>query len=471
MSSGKKIAVFAVASLLIFISRSGESLWAQEEQPATDGVKTITRWPDPVVMKAEVLPKELLGSLISNLRLYAYRDGKFAPILFQIDEMTEEGDWVLPEGKKNNANLGNGILDPQDVLLFMVSDTGDRAEKEKWLEGFAGGIEIEVVDPLTGGKGWCYFLHFPTNPPSLSSQSPYVHYDHENESIQTDYFQSKYIITKDGLHSSYYEYEIMPPSAGGCGKNYVDRLKIRPRYKIRFLPTIRLNEENLSSDVLAYKRGPIRVVRRVEQWAGMFFNVKLMRTFSDVCQYRNTTTVPVTVHIPGSFQKLVLKEAVIRFGTDYGPNALGSMTYNSNNLQGFVVDGKMDDGEEDFNPAPDTWRVLTGSCGTFMTRSLFPDPIEGFEVKMGLIDDQKDKDPPEQSPGNIGYMWQDWDLTSAKGFVGDYRFYLEFSHPPNYQLGDEVPYLNYIDHPLKLIIGENKVDNQPLLSAQIGKGF
>ncbi len=471
MSLGRKVAFFAVASLLLIASGSGGRLCAQAEQPASSGAKTLTRWPDPVVIKAESLPKDLLGSLISNLRLYAYQDGKFEPILFQIDEMTEEGDWVLPEGKKNNANLGNGILDPQDVLLFMVSDTGDRAEKEKWLKGFTNGIEIEVVDPLTGGKGWCYLLHFPTDPPPLSSQPPYVQYDYEHESIRSDYFQSQYIITKDGLHSTYYKYEIVPASAGGCGKNYVDRLKIRPRYKIRFLPTIRLNEESLSSDVLAYKRGPIRVVRRVEQWVGFFFNMKLMRTFSDVYQYRNTTTVPVTVHIPGSLQKLFIKEAVVRFGTDYGPNAIGSMTYNSNNLQGFVVDGKMDDGEENFNPAPDSWRVLTGPCGTFMTRSLFYDPPKGFKISMGLIDDLDYKDPPEQSPGCLGYMWQDWDLTSAKGFVGDYQFYLEFSHPPKYQLGDEVPYLNYLDHPLKLIIGENKVENQPLLSAQIGKRF
>ena len=449
------------------IFSSGE-VFAEQSKDLLLAPKTLTRWADPVVAEGRLM-KELAGAPISNLRLYAFRDRAFEPIRFQIDEMTEDGDWVFPEGPMPNGGLGNGKFDPQDKLLFMAADTGDRVAEEGWMPGWTKGVEIEVLDPLTGGKGWCYLLSFSSEPPR-SSLPDYIRYDYASETIETDYYRGEYIITEDGLHTTYYKWHSVFEQAGGNGKNFVDRLKIRLTVKLLFsLIPLRFNEEKLKSDVLAYKTGAIRVNRRVEQYIRLPFGKKAMRAVVDVQQYRNTATVPVIFQAPFRMNK-ILSSFIIRFGTDYGEEVLGTRAYNSSNPQGFLVDGKMDKDEKNFNPAVDKWRLITGDFGTFMTRTVFtPEILESMKVTMGLIDDVSTPDPPESHPGNIGYIWQDWDVGQLRR--GTHYFFLEFYFLPHYKPGDEIQYVNYLDHPLKIRVGEEEGVNQSLLIAKLGKRY
>ena len=423
--------------------------------------KTLNRWVDPVIMEGGPA-KEMVGKPIANLRLYACKNGSFEPIRYQIDEMTEEnGDWILPEGPIPNGELSNGTFDTWDTLIFMAEDTGDKAGNETWTPGYTSGMEIEVIDPLTQEKGWCYLLYFASNPPARSSLPDYFTFDYETNSETSEYRRIRDIITEDGLRTSYYEWFSIPENAGGNDKSFIDRLKLRITVKLVF-NTITLNftEEQMKSSVLAYKRGPVRVTKRVEQYLLLPAGIKAFRAITDVMQYRATATCPLIFQVPFRMRRIV-SSLVVQAGTDYNRNAIGARVINSSNPQGFLVDGRMDDDElNNFDPEYDNWRLITGGCGTFMNRTIFPNPEFKKYVtgSMGYIDDVSQAYPPESEPGTIGYLYQEWDI--GKIPKGTYYGFLEFYWVPNYEPGDELKYTNYMDHPLKIQAGDQERTSQ-----------
>ena len=433
--------------------------------------KTLKRKVDPVIMDGK-LASEIIGSPLEGLRLYAFRNGKFEPIRFQIDEMTgENGDWILYGGPVPNWDLSNGKFDTWDKLLFMAEDTGDKAPKEAWIPGYSRGSEIEVIDPLTGQKGWCYLFYFASNCPPRSNLPDYVKYDYNTETTQGSSYYYQYIITKDGLHSTYYKVMSLK-GKNGIGKNFVDRLKVRPTLKIIGALPIRFNEENLKSNVIAYKTGPVRAIRRVEQYVQIAW-MKSLRAVVDVMYYADVVTVPMIVTIPIRPSALG-SSLVVRFGTDYAPNAFSDMyAYNSSNPKGFLINGKMDEAKKNFNPEFDSWRLVRGEQmgGAFMTRTIVnPKYRQYLKLKMGFIDDNTMKDSPENNPGLYGYMWQDWDISDIPS--GKFCFcFLEFYGISPYKPGDEISYCNYMDHLLKIKSGNQESINRATLLPELGDRY
>jgi hypothetical protein len=458
----RSLGIFTIFMAGIFLITEGLSSAAVLEK------KTIKRKVDPVIMDGK-LARDVVGAPLNNLRLYAYQDGKFEPILFQIDEMTgQNGDWIMTGGPIKSVDLSNGKFDTWDKLLFMADDAGDKASKDEWISGYTKGSEIEIVDPLTNEKGWVYFLHFASNPPAKSSQAPYVTYDYNTEIFSSDIWGSEYIITEGGLHSTYYKRKWNTVKSGGNGESYVDRLKIRPTFKVFGVP-IRLNEEGVKANVIGHQLGPIRLIRRLEQYVKVV-NVPALRVVEDVTYCRYTSTVPVQFEVPLNHPKKFGINIVIRFGTDYAPSALGSMCYSSTNPQGFEVDGKMDDGEKNYNTALDNWRLITGDFGTFITRTMLTEETkQNVKITMGMIDDINFKHAPERYPGCIGYVWQDWDFSDAA--KGKYHLYVEFYHMEKYKPGDEVRFLNYADHPIKIKSSGQEGISQLLLRPEYEKRY
>ncbi len=212
------------------------------------------------------------------------------------------------------------------------------------------------------------------------------------------------------------------------------------------------------------------MVQRLEQYAMLPGGIKALRAVIDVVQYRATATCPATFQVPFRMDRIV-SSFVLRIGTDYNENAFGSMVYNSSNSQGFLVDGKMDENERNnFNPAFDNWRLLTGPCGTFMTRTMPTPEVKKYATaQMGYIDDITQPDPPESVPGNIGYLYQEWDIGKAP--KGKYLMFLDFYWIPNYKLGDEVHYLNFMDNPVRIRVGNKEEASKVLLVANMGKKY
>ncbi len=57
------------------------------------------------------------------------------------------------------------------MLVFVARDAGDRVSKKFWPKGVTDGVEIEIYDPLSAGKGWCYLLLFLESVPELARRN------------------------------------------------------------------------------------------------------------------------------------------------------------------------------------------------------------------------------------------------------------------------------------------------------------
>jgi len=442
--------------------------------PMPDGrvdAKPLQRFPDSVILLGETLPPDWLGTEIRSIRVYRREGDRFEPIRFQVDERTEEGDWIFPHGKKNNARRSNARLDPQDLILFMAKDAGAEPVDLSALPGSPDkALPVELEDPVDGGKGWVCLVSYPDPPPPLCPLPAHVTYDAEKEIICSDYARAEYLITEDGLHTSFYKHHSTPPGAGGSGENLVDRLKFRVQLRFFFnMIPLSLHEEMLGSDVVAYIQGPIRVLRRVEQFVKLPFGIRGVKTYADVEIYESFATVPLSLQLPRGFHRIV-SSANLQFGTDYSPNVIGSFFLNSEISDPLIIDGRMSEAEKHFPRNQDRWRLFYGTNGILMTRMFYPpELLKMVKISQGYLDDLTAPTTVERFPGCIGYAYSEIQAENLR--AGTYRIFLDFYFPPRFQPGDEAAYLQLRDHPLRIRIGDRETVNPQDLHAEVGKDF
>jgi len=415
------------------------------------GAHTINRRMDPVVVQGDWL-ETFLGTRLDRLRLYRYRGGQYEAVRFQLDERTPEGDWVFPHGKKNNGSESNGLLDERDVLLFMAADAGERASPDTAPTGAASVMEIELEDPVDADRAWIYLAAYRIMPPPLCPLPDYVRYNYETEEVTTAFSYYKFIITEEGLHTGFSDVGAILPEAGGDGKNRMDRMKTR--IKIRFffnLVPLSLHEEMLGQDVVAYITGPIRVIRRLEQFFKLPFGLRGMKSLTDLHLYESITIVPAEINVPKGVDKII-SSGQAWFGADLAPNSIGSLFRNSENTEPLIIDGRMSEMEKHFSPKPDKWRVIYGHGGAMLIRgTISVDDPEVAEIRHGYVDDIAVVEPPERYEGSIGVVRTE--MVSRKPKPGRYDMLMEVYFAPHYQPGDEAACLNVRDRPLRIRIG------------------
>lgn len=125
--------------------------------PAPAAVAAINRPRDPVVVAGASFPG-FSGVPRSELKLYAYRSGAWAPIPFQIDEVNISNTYVISDG---------GLLDANDELVFMAGDAGDGVSAATWPLDPASRLHsryaITVTDPLSPAiQAWVYLYRSTT---------------------------------------------------------------------------------------------------------------------------------------------------------------------------------------------------------------------------------------------------------------------------------------------------------------------
>jgi hypothetical protein len=405
---------------------------------------------DPVLLEGAWL-KEAVGAPLPALRLYRFRNGTYEAIRFQVDERTAAGDWVFPHGKKNNGSEGNGLLDGRDVLSFMAKDAGRRADAGTPPAGADSVTEIEIEDPVNAARAWVYLAVYEGEPPPLCPFPDYVRYVYDTEEVFTASSYSKFILTREGFHTGFSEMDAILPSAGGDGRNRLDRMKTRITIRFFFnLIPMHIHEEMLGQDVAAFITGPVRVIRRLEQFFKLPFGLRGMKSFTDLHHYESLTIVPAEVHIPRGVDR-VISSVHIWFGADLSPDAIGSLFRNSENLEPLLVDGRMSEPEKRFNTKQDAWRVHYGRGGAMLTRALFPpEYLRMMEIRQKYVDDLTVVDPPERYPGSIGVLQTEMATRTPKG--GRYNLLIEVYIPPDYRVGDEQECLNVRDRPLQVRI-------------------
>lgn len=469
------LSVFATASLAGPSPEAASGTIVLEE-------KTFARWPDPVVMDVGMFPS-LLGKKIEHLRLYAYRSGALGPIPFQVDEKDAEGGLILTEGQKANPEAANGLLDKGEELVFMARDSGDRLSPGGLPPDVALSEELTLKDPLTGGKGWVYVLYDPSGALPLSEED-YIVYDpvypcdpfpncllHRSAYYEVRHYpQAPYYPPEAYANTGFaHHYISLSPKAGGTGIDFWDRFKVRVTMAFFFgAIKLRVDENAITFYENGYKDGPVRVIRNDKVIITLPLGIKAPGAATNVIWYDTIVNVPLIIDIPFN-PGYLYTYLQISIGEDHSKEAVGMEVYNSNNTTGVLVDGRMaDEAEKHWNSDRDEWRLITGPQGTLMNRSIWDQRYleQMKKVTVEYFDDAEEDDPPEDVPGMYGMIRQ---TNRVEGIKKDrYYSYLEWYYPPSflfsgpdktYRVGDEKPYLDISDAPLRVQAGGRSMES------------
>jgi hypothetical protein len=429
--------------------------------------KTISRFYDPVEVRGEVLT-ELLGRQLVLLRLYSFSEGSFHQVPFQFDEWTSDGYLIVDIGPEANAELGNGILDAQDMLAFMARDAGDRVAKSFWPEGVEQGIEIEIIDPLSGGQGWYYLLQFSDQAPEISfGTEDYLEYTDEvrlncrTYGVQGTNRTWKGNVHKLLLHQHFWTTE----EAGGNGKDFIDSLRFRFKAKMAFgAIRIKFNEGGIVGGWSKIKSGPVRTIAR--QWLALTLplGLKSPKFYGDAYCYDTLGFTGFQTDVPFN-PKYVAANFTMMFGHDmHDPNAYGMKWYNSNNTDGFLIDGVTSPMEEQYDSSADTWRCVVGPNGWAVYRSMWDEFYRSqAEINVRYSDDKERHQPPEYYPGDLGYVYSESIVKRLKPrkyeFQVDVFVPYHFYDPAGLRMDLIEELANIRDNPIKVKAGSHEETN------------
>ncbi len=425
-----------IAFCLVFFLGSGGFIKNAFAETILLDEDTLQRRYDAVIIKGEHLGP-IQGTSIASLRLFSYRQGRFYVIPFQVDERDPAGEYVLPSGPKVIEDVDKGILDYNDELVLMARDAGDRAPNgpgeslnaDKW-------TEIQLLDPIDfTKKAWVYFCHFSENPPALSPVD-YVNYNPEKEQIFSENYGLGY---NKGM--VLYTDLFYPDGKGGFGPDLLDRIKVRINVKF-FLNIIRVSksEGDFRAEVVSWKDGPIRVLRNVQNYVRILFNISSPSVFAVSEYYSDYMFTPLQVTIPFDmkwiFNKFGISDFTWHFYGDL-PGLEGGAMYTNKNMQGIPISGEysMDWFKKNIDTRNLAWGcAIKQNTGAWFCNLVIPDILFQF-TQLYINLDKSGKYPPEDIPGEVAggaFMnWKDFDKNLLELFQpGTYEIALETFFPP-----------------------------------------
>ena len=279
---------------------------------------TIDRPMAPLIVPGSSLG-HMVGTPTDELFVYAYEDGGYEQIPFQIDEVV---------GGTYTNTVGSP-LDGDDEVVFMASDLGGLPETEDLTATLPISdtwYRLEVTDPLSpAAKGWAYLVR--SSSLTQTFTETYASFITGTERISTTAYSLGFLDGHPGL--DYLELH-------GSGKDILDRTKVRGS-----LGPISVNEEGLEDpDPEATKDGPVRVIipgRRVVGYRSIF-------------QTRVNVTPPFQV-------------TTARLSTDFSAEISGATFYNGGVSGGVEIDGDPDAVPE--QPLS-TWWQVSDTSGTLV---------------------------------------------------------------------------------------------------------
>jgi len=378
--------------------------------PAYAGASEREKWGghyyEPVEVPGEMLAP-LLGQKINRLAVFSWQGGAWKPVLSQVDERTPAGQFILTRGPEANAGLADGLFDPQDLLVFMARDSGEKAPAGKVPEGAEQIVPVELEDPVSGRQSWVYPVLFKNEAQALPL--PPISDLSEREGgffLKFPTYDYRALVNHRGkttIPTIFINQLRVLPEAGGNGENIIDRQKIRGT--IRFLGgliKVPFNESIVSGGVVAYQPGPIRILTHSCMYPVFPMGIKGPKFYLDSIMVDTLTLTTTIVDVPFDPGYLI-HDMTLSFGTDLTPAAKGMRFYDSVNRLGFIVDGRMDEIEKKFNTDKEEWRLITGPQGTQIQKTDF-DPkflVKGKSFST-YNDNENDPHPPENFPGDIG---------------------------------------------------------------------
>ncbi len=297
-----------------------------------DRARTLTRTVDPIVLIGEQT-RQVNGHPVDAYGLFAYKQGKWNMIPFQIDEKTKEGEFAFEVWLNGKEKHDDQLLDANDEIIFMAADLGDRPEDRYWPDLAVGCVEIVATDPDDGGSAYAYLFAFDGEAPK--SPVDYVDFHLDKGEIET----VDYVVGDDPKAPLSIGKVKIKPEFGGKGQDVADRLKIRVDATSALnLFELHRTEEDFKVEVVGYTDGPVRVIRHTRAWQVLFWNIPSPSSYQTSVYYRNQMQFPITVDVPFDVS-MFFRDVTLRVSVDTPPDVPGRRYYNNHNPKGVAIDG------------------------------------------------------------------------------------------------------------------------------------
>jgi hypothetical protein len=266
---------------LAVITASISAIFALTISPASASPR---QW-QPLLLRGCQLP-QLLNTPVSRIEVLAVHKGELEPIPFQVDSVLIGGMYWLPQGPKPNIGGSIQALGPEDEISMMMFDLGERIGNSAQLP--QGALEIAVTDPLGGADRYAYVAA--VKAPRLS-KAHYVDYDPVHQVIETSGCRL-------GLKRELPDDLRLHSRVGEPSKNLITGFELRGTVTVLNLLKFNLTENDLNSEMLAYRIGPIRVIRRVGHRIRVFLGVHSPQVSTVEFFYRDFAQAPFTMRLP-----------------------------------------------------------------------------------------------------------------------------------------------------------------------------
>lgn len=228
--------------------------------------------------------------------------GNAVAIPFQIDEINEWGDYVLPLGGTVTAKTGNGIFDLQDELAFMGDDVGPIKTPAKWPAGKPALVfEIKLSYKGTNGagdnQGAVYLGVYFQNPPPFSDKN-YVFFNRDTAEVVTSRYrygfdQQNWLVAR--------RVEMLKNGENKPKPDFIPLLDSTTFYMkadLKYFLTVEANHRSIDSQLEAYKVGPVRSIVRISfHYTFLKLNFEL-GMYTEVSFFSNAVYLPAILYNP-----------------------------------------------------------------------------------------------------------------------------------------------------------------------------
>ena len=253
---------------------------------------------------------------LAYYRLFATdKFGNAQQIPFQIDEINNDGDFVLPKGKNNNASTSNGLFDLYDELSFMGDDAGELVEPKKFSVRkpniiYELKLETSKQDIYKNSKAAVYVGIYFQTPPEKSDKK-YVVFS--NNTIKT----SRYNYSFDKDNYLVIDNVSMVDSKDKSRNTSIPLLDSSTFYlkaNLKYFLNVFANHRSVKSKLEAYKKGPIRTIVRVAFYY-VFLKLKFaVDMYTEVSLFSNSVILPAVISNPIDGTRILNKGSNFYYG-------------------------------------------------------------------------------------------------------------------------------------------------------------
>lgn len=403
--------------------------------------RSLTRSEDFILLTGAEVPS-LLDSDPHDLHLYAYGPSGFRAVPFQVDKLDSDGRYVLPNETIRDPLRDGTRLDSNDELVFMIRDAGDRRPEGLWVDGAARGLELELLDPLDGGRAWAYLFERPGKKPPQTAD--YISYREEGNQqfIISDNFQYFAWLDAQGPHLL----KTRRPD-GSWGRDILEGQKLGMVAELlQGAIPVWVPEGDISKRHIGVIDGPVRLIRGEMTFA----NVKVIGlnfiTETFFIDYFNGRVSPMKVNLPFSVSKMFLN---VEFYQCFRFNDAvhGSVFRSSANPDGILLDGIPDPDVDESGDntywevrGPEGFQVDIVDLGDFAPHGMIRPVL--------LYEDEKTRGKPRNEAGEImvGY----WFRNTSRIPKGTYHYCLYHYYPYPYTETTSREILDMIEYPVEI---------------------